>query len=127
MRDPLDEYLKQIQSAVFDCPNANVEQYAESAISDERANLHVRLRMNTGHLLEIREAVLLQEDCSLSILAYSYHFQDTNNNMVFRYDNSPHYANMETFPNHKHLPNAILASIKPTVQQVIQEAITSVC
>ena len=47
--------------------------------------------------------------------------------MIFRYDNSPHYANMETFPNHIHLPNAILASIKPTVQQVIQEAVTSVC
>ena len=70
----IEEYLEQIQSAVFAmvCPNASVEQYAESSISDERANLHVRLRMNTGHLLEIREAVLLQGDCSLSILAYSY-------------------------------------------------------
>ena len=98
MRDTLEDYLNRIEDAVFNSPRASFERYAENAISDERVNLHVRLRMDQGHLSEIREAILLEDDDSLSILAYSYHFQDINNVMIFRYDNTPHYPNLETFP-----------------------------
>lgn len=125
MRDTLEGYLNRIEDAVFNCPNASVERYAENAISDERVNLHVRLRMAQGHLLEIREAIFLEYDGSLNILAYSYHFQDINNAMIFRYDNTPHYPNLETFPDHKHLLDAVLAFRKPTIQQVIREALTT--
>ncbi len=125
MRDTLGDYLNRIEDAVFNCPNSSVERYAENAISDERVNLHIRLRMNQGHLLEIREAILLEDDDSLSILAYSYHFQDINNVMIFRYDNTPHYPGLETFPDHKHLLDTVLASNKPTIQQVIRETITA--
>lgn len=125
MRDTLEGYLNRIEDEVLNCPNASVERYAEDAISDERVNLHVRLRMNQGHLLEIREAILLEDDGSLNILAYSYHFQDINNVMIFRYDNTPHYPNLETFPDHKHLLDVVLASSKPNIQQVIREAMTA--
>ena len=125
MRDTLEGYLNRIEDTVFSCPNASVERYAEDAISDERVNLHIRLRMNQGHLLEIREAILLEDDSSLNILAYSYHFQDINNVMIFRYDNTPHYQNLETFPDHKHSLDAVLVSSKPTVQHVIREAMTA--
>ena len=125
MRDALEDYLNRIEEAVFNCPNARVERYAENAISDERVNLHVRLRMDQGHLLEIREAILLEDDGSLNILAHSYHFQDINNVVIFRYDNTPHYPNLETFPDHKHLLDAVLASSRPTIQQVIREAMTA--
>ena len=75
--------------------------------------------------MEIREAILIEDGDSLNILAYSYHFQDINNVMIFRYDNTPHYPNLETFPDHKHLMDTVLASSKPTIQQVIPEAMTA--
>ena len=76
------------------------------------------------NLLAITEAILVEDD-SLIFLSYSYHFQDADNRMVFRYDDTPHHRHLSTYPHHKHLRDGVLASIKPTIQQVIQEAINS--
>ena len=29
---------------------------------------------------------------------HSYHLQDINNNLIIRFDNSPHYKNLPSFP-----------------------------
>nr|WP_253881088.1 MULTISPECIES: DUF6516 family protein [Microcystis] len=39
----------------------------------------------------------------MEFLDYRYHFQDEQNNLVFRYDSTPHFPNLSTFPHHKHL------------------------
>ncbi|MFQ5676868.1 MAG: toxin TumE [bacterium] len=57
----------------------------------------------------------------LEHLSYRYHFQDKNNNLIFRYDNTPHFNNLETFPHHKHLPNEVTASQRPPITEVIEE------
>ena len=123
MRETLAEYLRDIENAARGC-GARVELYNQSELSAERVNLHIRLLMAQGHLLEIKEAIRLEGD-RLNILAYSYHFQDPDNALIFRYDSAPHHAG-PTFPHHKHLPNAVTPSIKPTVQQVIQEALDAI-
>ena len=35
-------------------------------------------------------------------LLYRYHFQDKNNDLIFRYVNTPHFPGLNTYPNHKH-------------------------
>ena len=44
-----------------------------------------------------------------------YHFQDQQNNLIFRYDNTPHFPNLKTFPHHKHLNKKIEASTRPQI------------
>lgn len=34
---------------------------------------------------------------------YSYHWQNRNGKLIIRWDNSPHYSNLKTFPHHKHI------------------------
>jgi len=34
---------------------------------------------------------------------YSYHYQDGNGKVIFRYDMAPHHIEIETFPHHKHI------------------------
>ncbi len=42
---------------------------------------------------------------------YAFHYQESNSNLIFRYDTAPHWKNSETFPYHKHLnDNTILDS-----------------
>ena len=55
-------------------------------------------------------------------VAYSYHFQDQFNQLVFRYDNAKHKP-LLAFVEHKHCADGILNAPAPNLQQVIQEAI----
>ena len=121
----LADYLDGISEAAHNCPDSRVTLYDEDELSEGRVYLHFRLGMGEGYLLEVRETIDF-ENSRLSVIDYSYHFQDPNNALIFRYDSAPHHRGLPTFPHHKHLPNAVTPSIKPTVQQVIQEALAEI-
>jgi Family of unknown function (DUF6516) len=117
----LSDYLNQVEQAIFQCQNAYVERYQEEILTSQRANLRIRLRFNQTHLLEINEAIVITDN-HLEFLDYRYHFQDEKNNLVFRYDSTPHFPNLSTFPHHKHLPNDVISCQKPEITQVLKEA-----
>jgi hypothetical protein len=71
--------------------------------------------------LEINEAIIV-ENGALKTLGYRYHFQRAGNELVFRYDNTPHFPDLPSFPHHKHLRDAVVASSKPDLLDVLQEA-----
>ena len=51
--------------------------------------------------------------------AYSYHLQDKDGKLVARWDNSPHYKNIETYPHHLHSGGRVRPSFKPSVDELI--------
>lgn len=53
-------------------------------------------------------------------VAYSYHFQDKFNHLLFRYDNAKHKPELG-FNEHKHYLNNIMYAPAPTLQQIIEE------
>lgn len=60
---------------------------------------------------------------SLKKLAYSYHYQNQNKKLIFRYDNADHYREIETHPYHKHIDNAVLCSENMELKKVLDEII----
>lgn len=56
------------------------------------------------------------------ILRYSYTYVRGGEH-VFRYDNAPHYPDLETFPHHKHVgpDETVEASEPPTLNQIFRE------
>lgn len=53
---------------------------------------------------------------------YSYHYEDDKNVMIFRYDMSPHFKDIETFPHHKHDGNKkVVASKEPSLKEILYE------
>lgn len=58
---------------------------------------------------------------TIQVKTYSYHYQDLSGQMVFRYDNAPHYPQLKTFPNHKHLKSDTIESDQPDIAQVMNE------
>ena len=52
---------------------------------------------------------------------YSYHFQDDEGNVIFRYDNAPHWIDLENFPFHKHEPTKVIASKPMNLERVFYE------
>ena len=52
---------------------------------------------------------------------YSYHWQNKAGKMLIRWDNSPHWKNIKTFPHHKHIGSKVLASSRATIDEVLRE------
>lgn len=118
--DSIERYYLAVETAVSRLP-AYVENYSEEILTPERANLRIRLRFDNGALLEINEALVVVNG-ALTTLGYRYHLQQANNELVFRYDNTPHFPDLPSFPNHKHLRDSVVATRKPDLLDVLQEA-----
>lgn len=120
--ESLERYFAEVEASVARLP-AYAESYAEEILTAERANLRIRLRFENGALLEINEALIV-ENGTLKSLGYRYHFQRANNELIFRYDNTPHFPDLPSFPHHKHLRDAVVATGKPDLLDVLKEAKT---
>lgn len=104
-------------------PGTYVERYVEEILTPDRVNLRVRLRTAAGHLLEVHEAVLAVGD-ALVHLDYRYHCQGEQGRLRFRYDSTPHFPSLSSFPHHKHLTSGeAIASERPELAAVLGEAI----
>ena len=120
--EQIREYLKVVESLVQALPDVYVEKYEEEILAAARANLRLRIRFQSGAMLEVNEAIAL-EDGVLEHLGYRYHFQDDLNQFVFRYDNTPHFPDLLTFPDHKHTKDRVQESNRPPLSVVFEEAL----
>jgi hypothetical protein len=69
---------------------------------DTIGRLDARLRYDGGYVLSIRLALIVTRAYPVWT-HYSFHLQDGQGRCVFRYDNAPHFPEMATFPDHKHV------------------------
>jgi hypothetical protein len=51
---------------------------------------------------------------------YSYHWQDSNNEMITRWDNAPHHRHLSTFPHHRHTSEGISENFEITLADVLE-------
>ncbi len=73
-----------------------------------------------GSRLFFKEYLDLQE--SIEKLSYSFHYQDQDNHLIFRYDNAQHKPDLG-YVEHKHIQGGIISSNIPDIEQVILEII----
>lgn len=88
--------------------------------SDYVGFIQGNLEFSQGSRLFFKEYIDLQE--SIEKLSYSFHYQDYENNLIFRYDNAKHKPDLG-YTNHKHIKNKIIESETPNIEQVILEII----
>ncbi len=119
--DLLSRYLGDVAIDVRKLENAKVERYEEESLSANRVNLRIRIRFLSGYLLELNESAIVEAG-HIRHLGYRYHFQNIENNLVFRYDDTPHFPEIDSFPHHKHLKDNVVAVDKPSILKVIEEA-----
>jgi hypothetical protein len=77
--------------------------------------LKVKAEVHDGSILYITE--MHTEDYH----KYSYHWQESNGELIMRWDNKPHWHDLETFPHHKHVNDQVLPSRRITIEEVIEE------
>jgi Family of unknown function (DUF6516) len=76
-----------------------------------------------GSQLDFKEFLITQP--TLRMVKYGYHYRK-GTRLIFRYDNAndPAARNLPTFPSHKHVPSGLLASERPSLEQVLQEVVS---
>ena len=119
LHEAISHYLREVEATLGEIEDAYTELYEEEILASDRVNLRIRLRFYNGYLLELNESITFEGE--VRPLRYRYHFQDKEKNL-FRYDNTPHFPNLKSFPHHKHLKDEVIASEKAPVVRVIREA-----
>ena len=83
--------------------------------SPDEGMLRGRLLFIDGSVLEFVEYLSREER-----LKYRFHLMDKDGEMIFRYDNAPHY-DLSTSLHHKHLPEGIEKSEGKGIVEVLNE------
>jgi hypothetical protein len=116
----IEDYLTHVYQLIQNLAEVDAERYEEQILSVSRGNLRIRLRFSDGALLEISEAIVLVAG-DLHWLSYRYHYQDSAETMIFRYDNAPHHPEVPTHPDHKHIGTGVVTSFHPSIEGVLEE------
>ena len=62
----------------------------------------MRVSLIDGSLLEFSEYVERTLDDQMQVVVYSYHWETAEGNLIYRWDNTPHFPNLLGFPHHIH-------------------------
>ena len=64
--------------------------------------LRARLDLGDGSQLEFSEYVQYSPASEIAVVTYSYHWADASNQLIKRWDNTPHLPDLPSFPDHIH-------------------------
>lgn len=116
----ITEYFQKIESLLAACAHI-----LEIVLHKDKRSLHIGII--EGKIIFIDESVFhfiefINVKQTIEVYKYSYHYQDWNGNLVFRYDMAPHHPEIESFPHHKHTQsNKLKATSPPTFAKVLDE------
>ncbi len=93
----------------------------EIKTSDD-GHLRARLKLDNGERLEFSEYVRLEGD-RIKIISYSFHWSDDKGELIFRWDNAPHYAELPNYPHHIHngIKNEVITGKPMMIVDVLDE------
>jgi len=82
---------------------------------DRSKNGHFRARVTftDNSQLEFSEFIEQNADDEIQVVTYSYHWSDENDNIIRRWDNTPHFPKLKNFPHHIHVKEDDVNSGKP--------------
>jgi hypothetical protein len=113
-------YFEEIRALIKRLSRVEIERYEEHVLSSERGNLRIRARFFNNSLLEISEAIHGKQGTFIW-LSYRYHYQNPDGSIIFRYDNTPHHPDVDTYPDHKHDGESVLRAKRPSIEKVLAE------
>lgn len=116
----INEYIESLRTLISSSPIVLTYSFTYYTLSIYRTLIEISIVFIDESQLRIVEAINVQRN-KLEKEKYRYHYMDKNNQIIFRYDNAPHYPKLKTFPHHKHLPKKVVESMPPNLKDVIKE------
>ena len=116
----LQQYLDRLENTLRSRRDITLD-HLDIRRKPEEGLLTARVRFFDGSLLGIVEQSEPKRVGLIEKIHYSYHYQSASDELIFRYDNSPHYPDLPSFPSHKHTPDGVIAAEAPDLAAVLHE------
>lgn len=117
----IEDYFQQIEMLVKDSLIVH-----SSSLNYDKRSTHIgfirgSLHFVDGSSLHLREFVNVQ--FGVERYMYVFQYQCVDENLVFRYDNTPHFPGLPTFPHHKHegSESSVVPASLPDLNYVLHE------
>jgi hypothetical protein len=65
-------------------------------------HIRARLELSDSSQLEFSEYMQRSSEGEIAVITYSYHWANTDNELIKRWDNAPHFPDLPGFPDHIH-------------------------
>ncbi len=118
----IDEYYRAIEAAVHSCSVARGHTIYKDEREDEIIFLRGDIYFSDGSRLHFREFVQIKQGLPPNCYTYAYHYQNANEELIFRYDDTDHFPELPSAPHHKHVGgNEVIAADAPDLQSVLKE------
>jgi hypothetical protein len=98
----ITEYFQALEADVSERP-----YIVESALVKDQRSLYIGLiegRITFANDSSLHFIEFVNVKTGINVYKYSYHYQDSKENLIFRYDMAPHHSDIKTYPHHKHTP-----------------------
>lgn len=117
----IEDYVQSLLDTIAACPLVHASTLTVDKRTPQAALLRGELTFEDGSHLYFRELVEARE--VVERLMYSYHYQNANAELIFRYDDTPHHPHLSSFPHHKHHQSEanLLPTSPPTMDSVVNE------
>jgi len=92
-------------------------------------SFQILLYEQEGELFRFKAELQLKDDSKLFIKEYvfrynerkyAYHWADDSGCLICRWDNAPHWAEISTFPHHKHTETGVQESTETSLSDVLK-------
>ncbi len=117
----LHHYLSRLYATITSRQEIEIETLEVRYIATGVALFSAALRFFDGSLLVVEEEVKEQSHQTITKIRYKYHYQDSEDRLIFRYDNVPHHRSISTFPHHKHEGSKVIEAAPVDLSQVLLE------
>ena len=98
----IDAYLEAIKERFVTDPVVTQFQIIRERSTLMDGYLRARLALADGSQLEFSEYMQRSSDREIVVITYSYNWADANNQLIVRWDNTPHFPDLPGFPDHMH-------------------------
>ncbi|MDF5739085.1 DUF6516 family protein [Nostoc sp. S13] len=119
----IEDYFQQIQLLIESSEIVKLFHVETEKRGMYEGFIRAKLEFKDNSLLHLREFVYVE--ISLDRKMYSYQYMNSENNLIFRYDNTEHNRklNLTTFPHHKHdgSEDNIVKSDAPFLADILKE------
>lgn len=116
----IDDYFDRIKNTFEEIDIVTSSQVLIEHRSPEYGKIKMRIDFMDGSMLYFMEFV--KGGRTVEKYKYSYHYQNKKGEMVFRYDNSRHFARLSSFPYHKHIGQSkVVESNCPDLEDILSE------
>lgn len=111
------DYFLDRKQEILDNPSVINLSFDSTATDEHRGFWKAKITFRDGSSLHLFEFVLIGDD-EAKVDKYRYHYQNKENELVFRFDDAAHHKDVETFPEHKHKGDEVVDAERPEISKV---------